>query len=279
MSERRQKMAHENPAPDADRWNPETFTRDGLRFSYIDEGSGPPLLFLHGAAVSKESWGAQIEHFRASHRVIAPDLRGHGASDAGEVEHTVEMYAHDVLFLLDELDIPSAVVCGHSAGGFVAQHLALDHAVRVSALVLVDTSYGITTTVWERMMNAFARLYLRSTSGPKLVEAFAENAGKQSEETRRYCYAVMQKYAEGKDRFFQIWHAVETFRSKERLADIEQPTLIVSPDRFAQAAGQAKHMAQTIPNSKRVIVRDSGHMVMMDNPEGFNRELESFLGV
>jgi pimeloyl-ACP methyl ester carboxylesterase len=272
-------MAHENPALDADRWKAKTYVHDGLSFSYIDEGSGSPILFLHGATVSKESWAAQIAHFRASHRVIAPDLRGHGASDAGEAEHTVGMYARDVLSLLDELDIRSAVVCGHSAGGFVAQHLALDHAERVSALVLVDTSYGITTSVWERMMNAFARVYLKSTSGPKLVQAFAESAGKQSEETRKYCYSVMQKYAERKDRFLQIWHAVETFRSKERLAAIGQPTLIVSPDRFAQAAGQAKHMAKTIPNSKRVIVRDAGHMVMMDNSEGFNRELESFLRI
>lgn len=99
---------------------------------------------------------------------------------------------------------------------------------------------------------------------------------RSSSSTRKCCYSAMQKYAERKDRFFQIWHAVETFRSKERLAGIGQPTLIVSPDRFTQAVGQAKHMAKTIPNSERVIVRDAGHMVMMDNPEGFNRELESF---
>ena len=258
-------------------WEAKTFEHDSLAFSYIDDGSGPPVLFLHGATVTKESWAAQLEHFSRDHRVIAPDLRGHGASGPGDKPHTVEMYTADVLALLDKLDIEHAAVCGHSAGGFVAQQLALDHAHRVSSLVLVDTSYGITTTLWERLTNAMAGVYLKNTSGPKLVKAFAESAGKHNEATRDYCYRAMQKFADQKDRFFQIWHAVERFRSKDRLSQIAHPTLIVSPDRFAQAAGQAKRMARTIPNAKRVIVPDAGHMVMMDNPEGFNRALADFL--
>jgi pimeloyl-ACP methyl ester carboxylesterase len=259
------------------RWESETYERDSVRLSYIDHGSGPTILFLHGATVSKESWAAQLGHFCKDYRVVAPDLRGHGASEPGVEPHTVEMYAADTVALLDRLAVNDAVVCGHSAGGFVAQQLALDRPERVSSLVLVDTSYGITTTLWERMMNAMARAYLRNTSGPKLVRAFAESAGKHSEATREYCYGAMQKFADHKDRFFQIWHAVENFRSKHRLSEIRQPTLIVSPDRFAQAAGQAKHMARVIPNASRVIVRNAGHMVMMDNPEGFNDVLSHFL--
>ena len=99
------------------------------------------------------------------------------------------------------------------------------------------------------------------------MDHVAESAGKQDAETRAYCYQVSQRYVEDKDLFFQIWHAVETFRSKHRLGEISHPTLIVFPAKFAQAAHQARRMERLIPDARRVIIPEAGQMVMMDNPE------------
>jgi pimeloyl-ACP methyl ester carboxylesterase len=258
---------------------PRQATVNGVELAYLEAGSGAALLLVHGAMASKDCWHHQIARFDRDFHVVAPDLRGHGDSHAGTDPHTAELHAADMVALMDRLSIRRFVVCGHSMGGFVAQTLALDYPDRVQAVVLADTSYGITTTLWERTMNAFARLYMRSASASALVKTFADQAGKHDPRTRAYLYAAMSRYVQDKDLIMQIWHAVEAFESKERLEKIAQPTLIVSPAANRQAWAQAKHMERAIPRAQRVVVQDAGHMVMLDNPSGFNAVLADFLSV
>jgi pimeloyl-ACP methyl ester carboxylesterase len=90
-------------------------------------------------------------------------------------------------------------------------------------------------------------------------------------------YQAMQRYLDNRDEFEAVWNVVDTFDMRDRLADIVVPVLIVSPADSSQAAGQARRMNREIPHSERVVVADAGHMVMMDNPDGFNSELRAFL--
>jgi pimeloyl-ACP methyl ester carboxylesterase len=277
-------MQREDPiSKEGAKWKPvypvietENIRVNGTELSYIDRGTGRTVVFLHGALATKESWEYQIESFSECSRAVAPDFRGHGASGPGEGEHSVHLYTSDVIALLDDLGVDKAVFCGHSMGGFVAQEIALTHPERVDKLILVDTSYGIKTTVGDRIKSGLAHLYMELTAPEKLIKAFADAAGKHSEHTRAYMYWAMNRYRGDKELLMRIWNAVETFDSKERLDRIEPPTLIVSPEKNSQAAGQARYMNEIIPNSERVIVPAAGHMVMMDNSSGFNRVLEEF---
>lgn len=117
---------------------------DGRRFWLRRRTRGPRLaVYLHGAAADGTIWGRQLAAVPADN--IALDLPGHGRSDGPGRAH-IAAYAADVLAALDALDVPRAVVVGHSMGGAIALQLALDHADRVSGLVLVGTGARLRVT-------------------------------------------------------------------------------------------------------------------------------------
>ncbi|HET7713190.1 MAG TPA: alpha/beta hydrolase, partial [Patescibacteria group bacterium] len=119
---------------------------DSIELSLLEAGvGGRPMLFLHGFAGGKEDYAGHFVRFaEAGFHVVAPDLRGHGASEAPpeETDYSFEILATDVIELVEELRWETFVLVGHSMGGMIAQEVALKAAERLSALVLVDTSPG-----------------------------------------------------------------------------------------------------------------------------------------
>lgn len=113
----------------------------GLRLHYAEMGAGPPLLLVHGLAVSHEEW-LPILPFLAQHfRCIAPDLPGHGKSEKrspADYAYTREAFADTVADLLSALGIARAHVCGHSMGGGISLALAADKPEMIDRLVLID---------------------------------------------------------------------------------------------------------------------------------------------
>ncbi len=94
---------------------------------FIERGSGSPLLLVHGLMVTGEMFEPVIEQLAARHRVIVPDLRGHGRSRGLPPPYTAVQLASDLAHLLDYLDVDSTAVLGYSQGGAIAQQLVLDH--------------------------------------------------------------------------------------------------------------------------------------------------------
>jgi pimeloyl-ACP methyl ester carboxylesterase len=121
--------------------------RDGGEAHLVELGEGPPLVLLHGANLSARAWSLQLRDLGADHRVIALDLRGHGASRAGSEDVTISAMAEDVAEVLGALALPGAVVAGHSMGGMVCLRLIRRHPEmlgrEIGAVALVATSAGI----------------------------------------------------------------------------------------------------------------------------------------
>ena len=116
---------------------------DGTRIFFTDDGEGPAsVLFLHGWTCDSHDWSWQLPAFAERFRVIAPDLRGHGRSSTPANGYTPAGFAADIASLLKALDTGPTVVIGHSLGGAIAAHLAVDHPDLVQAVVAVDSSYG-----------------------------------------------------------------------------------------------------------------------------------------
>ena len=101
-------------------------------------GSGPPVLAVHGITGSHAGWLWVADRVKASTTLIAPDLRGRGASSGLPGPFGMVAHAADLVAVLDHLDIPRAVVVGHSMGGWVAATLAAEYPERVRSLILVD---------------------------------------------------------------------------------------------------------------------------------------------
>src|SRR5690348_9065595 len=123
---------------------------DGMRIAYVDEGGGPPIVFLHGVGATKKMWAPQIELLSERFRCIALDYRGYGESEAPPQSSlkpdardakaiSRAAYARDLLAVLDAAGIDAAHLCGCSLGGVVALETYDAKPARVKSLALVDT--------------------------------------------------------------------------------------------------------------------------------------------
>ena len=119
-----------------------TFDRDLVRIAYDrTEGALTPVVLLHGWCCDRSYLAPQAAFFAAlGHGVVAPDLRGHGASDAPDGSYAMQVFADDVAALCDSLGVAGAVVVGHSMGGIVAFDLAVRYPALVSGLVMIDSA-------------------------------------------------------------------------------------------------------------------------------------------
>src|SRR5581483_10211450 len=135
---------------------------EGFDISYEVSGDGPAVLFTHGYQASGGMWEPQREALESRYRVITWDLRGHGSSGAPD---DPEQYSHELLVadmkgLLDHLGESSAVLVGHSLGGFASLRFHLDHPDMVRALVLFGSGPGYRDAdargKWNEMANRFA---------------------------------------------------------------------------------------------------------------------------
>lgn len=108
-----------------------------IELTFRESGSGSPLVILHGLFGSAANWGGHARTFAATHRVIVPDLRNHGASPHGDAMGYDAMAA-DVLALVDGLGLDRIDLLGHSLGGKISMQLALHHPERIARLVVAD---------------------------------------------------------------------------------------------------------------------------------------------
>lgn len=138
---------------------------NGLPFHVVVEGQGSPVLLLHGFPDSAALWRHQIPALvAAGHRVIAPDLRGFGASarPEGVAQYAMSTLVGDVLAILDALDVPRAAVVGHDWGsslGWALAAFAPERVIRYAALSVGHPS-GYLTTMHQREMSWYMLFFL-----------------------------------------------------------------------------------------------------------------------
>jgi len=108
---------------------------------YVDYGpkDAMPIILVHAFPLSHNLWDSQIQVLTAEHRVITYDIRGHGESDVGDGQYTIELFVDDLMELLDHLQITKTIICGLSMGGYIALRAQELHPERFSALILCDT--------------------------------------------------------------------------------------------------------------------------------------------
>lgn len=131
---------------------------NGVRLAYVELGdrNGPPLLLLHGYTDSSRVWTI-LAPYLATHRILIPDQRGHGASDAPACCYAMSDFTEDARLFLDALGVERAAVVGHSMGSMVAQVLAARHPERVTRIALIGST-ALTAVrrgdwMWQQIMN------------------------------------------------------------------------------------------------------------------------------
>jgi len=110
---------------------------NGHEFSYLDSGEGPAVLFIHGLAGSHRNWARLVDRLNHDHRVLVPDLFGHGVSAKPMGDYSPGAHAATLRDLLDLLGIDRVTLVGHSFGGGIAMQFCYLFPERVDRLVLV----------------------------------------------------------------------------------------------------------------------------------------------
>ncbi|WP_150273520.1 alpha/beta fold hydrolase [Paenibacillus tepidiphilus] len=118
----------------------ESIRCEGSNICYNDQGQGEVILLLHGFCGSSDYWERVVPYLSRGCRVITPDLRGHGASDAPLGPYSIDQMADDVLSLLEHLEIPQCYLLGHSLGGYIALSFAQRHPSRLKGFGLIHST-------------------------------------------------------------------------------------------------------------------------------------------
>ena len=254
---------------------------NGLKVSCYALGKGRPIVLLHGLGASKITWLPLLAPLAEKHRVIVPDLPGHGESDKPRQEYTPRFYARIVRHLMDAVDVERAVVVGNSLGGRIALELALRSPGRVTALALLDPS--LPGLRWRYIMG-FTRVFpteigavpfpLRERWMEIMIRRLFARPGKLPSDG--YSAAATEfiriyRSPEARMAFFSTLRHIVTERPETFFASlrrIKQPALIIFGDEDSLVPARlGVRLAQHLPNSELVVLPDVGHVPQFEATE------------
>jgi 3-oxoadipate enol-lactonase len=251
---------------------------NGIRLRYTDVGEGPTLLLLHAFPLSGAMWQPQVEALQDQFRLIVPDLRGFGGTDAPPGAYTMEEHADDMAALLDHVGVEQATLCGLSMGGYIAMAFMRRHADRASALVLADTRAGADGDEARAGREVNARL--AEISGPAaiadkmipgLVAPYASQAVRDTLRT-----LILANTPEGIAGALR--GMAQRIDSTARLSAISVPTLvIVGEDDGLTPPVEAGTIGAAIAHSSVLMIPAAGHISSLENPGAFTAALRGFL--
>lgn len=245
-------------------------------------GTGAPILLVHGFPLRHDMWREQFSALAARYQVIAPDLRGFGASAPASGMVTMEQYADDCRQVLDALGVTQPVVfCGLSMGGYIGWQWMRKYADRTRGLILCDTRAVADSAEAAEGRRKLSAQVLESgnevVARAMLPKMLGERTRTQHpglvEEVRRMMLAT-------EPRGMASALAGMSVRpdSTPMLGQIRVPTLVLVGDEdVISVPAEMRQIAAAIPGAEFVIVPDSGHMAPLENPAAVNASLIDFL--
>jgi len=250
------------------------YTLDGVR-------TGLPVLLIHGFPFSKEMWKPQIEILKEDYYVLSYDVRGHGASDVGNGQYTIEYCVDDLIGLLDNLKIPQVVAVGLSMGGYIALRAIERNPGRFKGLVLCDTrseddsnEVKIKRAVQARNVKIYG---MRKFAASFLPTILYDETLKNNSDAVELLRKIMEKTSPDAVAGILIALGGRTNTTRS-LSNIKVPTLIMvgqydelTPPSFSLS------MKEKIPNSEMHLISNAAHISNLENAEEFNRYLLRFL--
>jgi 3-oxoadipate enol-lactonase len=254
---------------------------DGLSMHYEIYGDGPPVVLLHGLGYQGTFWWLQVQDFAQHYRVIVPDNRGVGHTDAPDEQYSTEQMADDTVHLLRALDIPRAHVVGVSMGGAIAQHIALRHPDTIDRLVLTNTMcqsspYGNEMLATWRIIaehagtDAWKRVMLVHYVTPQFYTEHPERLSRMHELAVTPIQSLVGFIR-------QNWACVH-HHTTEQLSRITAPALVLAAEQDQLTpVGGMKFIHRQIGGSQFVVIPRCGHGFMWELPEQFNDAVLKFL--
>ncbi len=266
----------------------------GHRAVYRVAGSGPTVVLIHGMVNSSRHWEAVAGRLASSHRVVAPDLIGHGDSATPRGDYSLGAHAASIRDLLTTIGVERATIVGHSLGGGVAMQFFYQFPQRTERLVLISSG-GLGHTVSPLLRSAAlpgVSALLAATIHERLLGGLADTGRRLRQRDVRlgvHMQALARalrplENAEARHAFLQTLRAVidvhgQRVSATDRLYLLESmPTLIVWGERdntIPLLHGRQAHEA--IPNSHFQTLPGAAHFPHLEDPEGLAEALREFM--
>ena len=263
--------------------SPKAIVADGAVFSYLEEGSGPAIVLLHGVGSGARSWKAQLSQLSGAHRVVAWDAPGYGSSTPLAPERPdASDYASRLKSFVDVLGIDRFHLVGHSLGAIMAARFAREYADRVLSLTLAGPSTGharLTPEERDRLRNArlddLTRLGARAMAearGPRLV---SPAAGEQFKRAVVETMALIRP--DGYRQAVFMLSGADTGADVVRLAETLPLQFIVGDHDIIMPPASTSTLAVERPDATVHKVEGAGHAMYLEKSQAFNDLLLQFM--
>ncbi|MCF8010074.1 MAG: alpha/beta hydrolase [Clostridiales bacterium] len=225
------------------------------------------VVFLHGAGGTHQDWRYQVEYFGKKYLSIAIDLPGHGNSQ-GETKKDISHYTTFLKNFCEHVIGSPIVLVGHSMGGAIALDFAVNYPEDLSGLVLAST--GGQLKIAPAITNMFA--------GGKIFYQLIDYIYNKNTPKDLLIFARDELAKTPPKVFYNDFLACNNFDITDNLKDISTKTLVVYADTDnLVSTEQSKILHQNIPNTQQKVIENSGHMLIVENPEQFNKYLNDFI--
>jgi pimeloyl-ACP methyl ester carboxylesterase len=254
---------------------------------HVVRGDGePPVVLVHGFACAHDDWAAQIAHLPPRRQTIAVDLRGHGRSAGSADECSIERYGADVAEVMHALDLPPAVLVGHSMGCRVVIEAALQAPDRVAGVVLVDGSQFAVT-----MLDVFRAAFASPDGFTTLTERMFRDMFTTKSDAATAASVVARALRlprEVGEKMLLDLPRYDANHLATALAKLRVPVLAIQAtyanekrERRSLSKGETTPfldmLRSRVPSVRIEIIADSGHFPQIDEPAQVNALLRAFL--
>ena len=255
-------------------------TRGGHRMQVHDSGEAGdalPILFIHGLGASGQDWEYQWPAFAGQHRLISPDLRGHGNSQ-NHGPWAIAEQAQDMLALLDHLSVERCIVVSHSMGGAVAQTLALMAPQRVERLVVSNSLPSFRPNTAHRVREAAMRFVVVAAVGVQplagiIAERLFPHAHQADLRTRMTTSCgTISRWA-----YLQSLRALASWSVFDRLHELTLPVLVVGAEHDYFPPEDTQRFVDALPNGHLHWMPGSRHATPVDSADAFNAAVQAFI--
>jgi pimeloyl-ACP methyl ester carboxylesterase len=253
-----------------------------MQLYYQAQGEGFPLLIAHGFLGSSDNWRGASARLAAHYRVYSLDLRNHGLS-RHSYKMNYQLRAQDVCQFLEERGLASCFILGHSMGGKVAMHFALDFPDKVEKLVVVDIAPRAYAPFHRSILTAMRALDLQALDSFGAAErALAQSIPEAS--VRQFLIKNLTRQSDGTMQWKIDREAID--RNYDSLAGaIAAPRPFVKPACFIRG-GRSNYIQEhdfpsileSFPHAEIHTIEQAGHWVHVDAPEPFLSLVTNFLG-
>lgn len=247
-----------------------------IHYDLAGPANAPALVFSNSLGATFSMWDPQIPALDKQFRILRYDTRGHGESSVTPGPYSIEQLAHDVLALLDAIQLDRVYFCGLSMGGQTGMWLALNAPARLHKLVLSNTAAKIgTPEIWDTRIETVRKGGMKSISTVVMERWFssafrANSSGAVAGIKNRFECTNPEGYIAN-------CSAIRDFDVREAVAAIQIPTLVIAGTHDAATTPLDGHYLADQIAAARYLEFDAAHLSNIEVPERFSSEVSSFL--